>query len=210
MDERFSLFHKTRQGWIHPIAEVKNLVCSLASGDLLLISDCDVILDIEAVKQAITYFEDEDIDAVVFIYKQHSLFGSMFNRIKDVWINHLRTLISRSGIQPNRSGIYMIRKEYAVIPDLPSEYDPLQMNLRTVPIQTKTLHLRPKRSRESQMQRGRSRAKLAQYSLMKTIIMSILQLEPFLLKGFLLEMRRGGSPVFIRGAKGDPHAVKEE
>lgn len=185
MDERFILFHKDRQDWKEACAEAKNTGCLLANRELLMISDADVVLDIDAVKSAIEIFKDLEIDIVVFTYRQYSLFGGFLSRVKDEWVNLLWGLIRRSGFQPTRSGIYMIRKELANIPDLAGEYDYLQQKLRTFPIQTRTLHLRPKRSREAQIQRGRARASLAQYSKLKTLIMSVLQLEPYLFAGFI-------------------------
>jgi len=187
MDKRFVLYHKNRQDWKEACAESKNVGCSLAMGELLMISDADVILDIGAVKEAIELVAKKEIDAVVFTYRQYSLFGTILSRIKDEWINLLWMLIRKSGFQPIRSGIYMIKKELAVIPDLAGEYDYLQQQLRTFPIQTKTLHLRPRRSREAQIQRGRVRACLPQYTKLKMLIMSILQLEPYLFAGFLME-----------------------
>ena len=187
MNERFVLLHKNNQHWKNPCAESKNVGCSWANGELLMISDADIILDISAVKRAIKLFEKEEIDAVVFTYKQHSLFSPFSSRIKDVWMNLLSKLIRIIGLQPTRTGIYMIRKEFAIIPDVEAEYDYVQQNLRTHPLHTKTLHLRPKRSKEAQIQRGRARARLAQYTILKTVIMSILLLEPYLFTGFLME-----------------------
>jgi glycosyltransferase involved in cell wall biosynthesis len=184
-DERFVLVSKEVQDWANPCAEAKNLACSTAMGDLLMISDADIVLDIDSVRRATELFEEDEIDAVVFTYKQYSLFGPFLSKIKDVWVNLLWKVISKSGFMPTRSGIYMIRKDVAIIPDADAEYDYVQQTLRTRPLHTKTVHLRPKRSRETQMLRGRARGRLAQYSTLKMIIMSILQLEPYRFVGFL-------------------------
>jgi hypothetical protein len=83
----------------------------------------------------------------------------------------------------------MMKKDVAIIPDIEAEYDYVQQKLRTVPLQSKTVHLRPKRSREAQIERGRARAKMVQYSMLKTLIMSLLQLEPYLLMSFIRERK---------------------
>jgi cellulose synthase/poly-beta-1,6-N-acetylglucosamine synthase-like glycosyltransferase len=185
MDERFVIFHKDKQEWVNPCAESKSVGVSLANKELLMISDADVILDIDSVKKAIKLFE-KDIDAVVFSYNQYSLSGTIFNRIKDEWINLLWRFIRKSKFQPTRSGIYMIKKEMAIIPDLTGEYDHLQQTLRTFPINTKTIHLRPRRSKKTQIQRGRVRSNLPQYTAFKTLITSLLLLEPHTFVGFLM------------------------
>jgi glycosyltransferase involved in cell wall biosynthesis len=60
MDTRFVLFNKSGQDWKYPCAESKNTGCTLANGELLMISDADVILDVDAVKRAIELFDEED------------------------------------------------------------------------------------------------------------------------------------------------------
>lgn len=185
-DGRFLLQYKDSQLWENPLAEAKNMGCSTATGDFLMITDADFILDVDAVNRGRELLLDDPMcDAVVFTYNQYSFYSSVFHRIKDIWINLLWKLIRRGGFMPTRSGIYLIRKNSAIIPDKPSEYDYLQRNLRTTSITSRSLHLRPKRSKEDQYTRGRTRSQLAQYSLMRTVIMSILLLEPYLLTGYL-------------------------
>lgn len=184
-DNRFYLLHKNQQTWNEGCAESKNMGCLYAIGELLMISDADVILDIVAVRKAVEYLKKRDIDAIIFTYRQYSIFGTVLDRIKDEWMNILWKLIRKCGLQPPRSGIYMIKKKVANIPDLPNEYDNIQQKLRIIPISTKTLHLRPRRSPNELFQRGRLRAQLPQYSKLKIFIMSILQFEPNLFVGFL-------------------------
>lgn len=180
------IFAKQHSTWNYYGAETKKTGCDIAKrmgAKLILISDADVILDVDAVKRALkltlTY------PCVVFSYRQYSLFGSVFHRIIDEIHNMFSKLVHEIGTQPVRYGIYIIRAENSFIEDRVSEYDYLQQKLRTTWVLTNTLHLRPRWDIANQMNRGVSKARLPQYNLLKVIITSFLLFQPFTLVGYL-------------------------
>jgi len=151
----------------------------------------DVILDLKAVNKAIDILTNsKNVDRVCFSYRQYSLAGTVFQRLRDECFNLLAVIVRKFGIHPRRSGIYRAKKETVDIQDYPSEYDVLQQKHNTVQIETETLHLRPRYCKEDQIKRGKARAHLQQYSLFKTVLASLVFLQPYLLMGYLTEKRR--------------------
>lgn len=189
-DYRFKIVEKTCLTWRNPNAEAKNMGVRVARGNLIFHTDADVILDVEAVHKAIQILQyRRDVDAVVVGYKLHSLYGSIFDRLRDEWLNIFARLVRLLRLQPSRGGIYLARKKYASPPDCDSAYDAVQRGGGVVYVESRTLHLRPRYERESQESRGRSRAFLPQYSLAK-MLLAILQLQPYMLTAYMQTKRR--------------------
>ena len=187
-DHRFRLVHKRRQQWQDSCSEAKHLGCQLASGDVILMTDADVVLDIPSIVQAVHILaHDNTVDIVVIAYRFHTLF-SLRERLRDEWLNLLGTMIRWVKLQPIRSGVFLMRKtvaRMAYIFDTVGQYDFLQQTCSCVALITHTLHLRPKRDKHSQLRRGGLRRKLPQYSLLKMLLVALLQAQPSLLLGYV-------------------------
>jgi len=187
-DRRFHIVDKPQQHWQDSCSEAKHLGCQLASGDIIMMTDADVILDVSAIAHAVHILEhDSDVDIVVIAYKFHTLF-SIRERLRDEWLNLLGDLIRRVKLQPIRSGVFLMRKSVAhraYIFDTVGQYDFLQQTHSCVALVTHTLHLRPKRDKRSQLRRGGLRRKLPQYSLLKMLLIVFIQAQPSLLLGYL-------------------------
>ena len=129
-DDRFVIIQKKVQTWENGCSEAKNIGCERSTGDVIMITDPDVILDINSVKKAMDILkENNKIEIIVFIYKLYTLFSN-FERIRDEWLNLFGKITRKLKIQPVRSGIYMIRKPLAVIPDTVGQYDVLQQKYK--------------------------------------------------------------------------------
>lgn len=190
-DGRFKTIVKPTSSWNNPCAETKSYGVENAAYDLLMMSDADIILDTATVDRAVETFQrNGDTCLINFSYKQYSLWGSVWQRLTDEWTNLLGWLIRKLNVQPKRSGIYMIKKQHAHLADHPSEYDELQQKHPTVQVESNTVHLRPRRNKGAQIARGRSRASLPQYSLVKTLLMSVLLLQPYMFSGYLQARRQ--------------------
>ena len=187
-DHRFHMVHKLEQQWQDSCSEAKHLGCQHASGDFIMMTDADVILDMPAITQAVHILaHDRSVDIVVIAYKFHTLF-SIRERLRDEWLNLLGTLIRKLKLQPVRSGVFLMRKSVAhtaYIFDTVGQYDFLQQTHSSVALITHTLHLRPKRDKASQLRRGGLRRKLPQYSLLKILLVAFLQAQPSLLLGYI-------------------------
>lgn len=175
---------KNTKKWCNSAGESKKLAVSLSSKEIVLMIDADIIVERETVEQAKKILEQTDLKMVKFIYQQYSLYGSLFDRVKDEWINLLAKLTSK--IQPIRRGIYMIKKDAFWIGDLPNVYDPLQQKLENVSTSMNgMIHLRPKYNKDAQIDRGRSRRLLPQYNLLKILLLSFIEFSPYTLIGWL-------------------------
>jgi glycosyltransferase involved in cell wall biosynthesis len=170
----------------HPLAEAKAYGCAQAYGRYVMVTDADIILDVGAVAEASQLLDAKpDVNIVCFTYRNYSLFGGVFSRVKDEWINLFGKVVRHLKLQPLRTGIYLMRRDLQ-IPQCESEYDYLQQIYATVAIETDTLHLRPQfGSKKKQLLSGAARARLPQYNLAKMLLASILQLQPYLLVGYL-------------------------
>lgn len=174
--------------WVNSCAEAKQLGCARAKelgADYILVSDADIMLDTIALQKAVSILESSDYQIIVLSYWQYSLFGSLFNRIANKTQNLFALVTRRFGFHPVRFGLYIGKADAINIEDVPSEYDVLQEKAKTMWLQTKSLHLRPRFDRESQLHRGYARAGLPQYNLFKVILTSFLLLQPFTLAGYL-------------------------
>ena len=190
-DARFKVLCKNEANWQNPCAEAKNFGCSKATHNLLLITDADMVLDLKAVQNGIRMFEqNKNVTLVCLAYKQYSLHGTILQRLGDEWINFIGMIVRKLGVQPRRGGIYLVRKEIAAIQDSPSEYDFLQQKHKVIRIETKSLHLRPRFSKKAQISRGKARMHLPQYNVIKVLLASILQLQPYMLFSYLSERRQ--------------------
>lgn len=177
----------TKLVWMNTCAQAKAIGLQfLPDGyEYVLMTDADVILDCKAVMVARKILDSNlNIDLVAFIYRQYSLLGSRIDRIHDELTNLLASFTRRFRLQPVRSGIYLVRREKAVLYDDPSEYDPLQRQLRCAYV-VGGVHLRPRYDRASQLNRGQARRSYKQYSFWKILVSSVIQFEPFMLKGFI-------------------------
>lgn len=180
------IVHKCTANWSNSCAESKSIGCGYADKPILLVTDADLILDYASVVKAKNLLENRnDIDLVCLTYHQYSLKGSIFSRIVDEVSNFVWRITRRLKLMPVRSGIYLVRTSLARQADNMSEYDNLQQKLRTTYVETKSKHLRPRYNKEAQLSRGMSRAKLPQYSFLKIILSSVIELQFFTLKGYL-------------------------
>jgi len=83
--------------WRNPCAEAKWLGCEVAKelgANLILMSDADVLLDVEAIQKAKCVLESSGYEIVVFPYKQYSLYGSFLSRVSNQ-IQNLFGFVSR-------------------------------------------------------------------------------------------------------------------
>jgi len=187
-DDRFTIVLKTRASWKNRCAEAKHVGCSNADGDLIFFSDADIILDLKAVEKALRLFKRHtQLEVVVFSYKQYTLDGSIFQRIRDKWVNLATGISRKTNIQPKHTGIYLIKKSLAKITDHPSEYDVVQQKTKLIHIETNTLHLRPGYSKQKQIGRGKARMVLPQYNFLKILLSTIIGLQPYMLTSYLME-----------------------
>jgi len=174
---------KNTRKWDNSAAESKKLAVGFSSKEIVLMTDADIIVDRETIERAKKILEQSDLKMVKFVYRQYSLFGSLFDRVKDEWINLLSKLTSK--IQPVRRGIYMIKKDAFWICDHPNAYDPLQEKLENVSTSMNgMIHLRPKYNKDAQIHRGRSRRMLPQYNLLKILLLSFIEFSPYTLIGW--------------------------
>lgn len=176
------IIHKKHKTWNNSCAESKWIGCKLAQGDIVFILDADLVLDRKLLEKTLSNWED---GILLFTYKNYTLMGSFFQRIHDEFVNFMALIIRKSGIQPERSGLYAIKKEIAKIEDFPSEYDLLQRKHKTKLIKTNILHLRPGLSKEKQINQGITRARLPQYNLLKILLASFLEFKPYMLISYL-------------------------
>ncbi len=177
----------TKLVWMNTCAQAKAIGLQfLPDGyEYVLMTDADVILNRKAVAAARRILDVYlNIDLVSLVYRQYSLYGSWIDRVHDEITNLLARFTRKFKLQPVRSGIYLVRKEKVVLHDDPSEYDPLQQSLRCAYV-VGGVHLRPRYDRISQLNRGRARRCYRQYSFWKVLVSSVIQLEPFMLKGFI-------------------------
>jgi len=181
--------HKTDSAWSNQCAETKAYGCSKAKYPLVLMSDADVILDSDCVEPAKHLLQTQNC-IVMLSYRQYSLGGTVLERLHDELVNFIGLFVRRVRLQPCRGGIYMARKDSLNLEDYPSEYDILQQKYRVVSLETKTLHLRPRHSREAQIQRGKARAGLPQYNVLKILLVSLLELQPYMLFAYLREHKK--------------------
>lgn len=185
-DETFKLITKNRQTWHDGCSETKHLGCLHADGDLIMISDADIVLDRNTVKKAVEKLQ-KDMDVAIFLYRQYSLRGGVRERFRDELQNLLAKIVRRLKLQPTRTGIYMAHKNVLKIQDTAGQYDFLQQASRAVTLNSHTLHLRPRRSKQAQLKRGRLRARLPQYNFWKVLLMSMLLLMPYMIVGYWRE-----------------------
>jgi len=173
--------------WKNSCAEAKSLGCDIAKklgANLILITDADISLDVEAIQKAKRILESSKYDIIVLPYKQYSLYGSFMSRISNQ-IQNLFTSINRKlRMQPIRFGIYIGKANSINLEDFVSEYDVLQQKVSTTWIQSKNLHLRPKLDIASQIKRGIARQQLPQYTWLKMLISSLFTFQPFTLVGY--------------------------
>ncbi len=187
----FCIVNKSWAEWTNTCAEAKNLGVDLADGDLILQADADMVLDEFALWVAKDFLNGRfgtytpPFDVCVINYRQYSLFGSWRDRMKDEAANLFAHVTRLLGIHPNRGGLYVARRRVAHLDDVPSEYDFLQQKARVWTINSKTLHLRPRWDKQSQLSRGRARARLPQYPFWKILLSSIMQFQPYMFVGFI-------------------------
>jgi hypothetical protein len=177
----------TKLVWMNTCAQAKALGLQfLPDGyEYLLMTDADVIVNCEAVADARRILDSVlTVDLVSFVYRQYSLFGSWKDRVHDEIANLLSWFTRKFRLQPVRSGIYLVRKEKAVLHDEPSEYDCLHQKLNCTYV-VGGVHLRPRYDKLSQLNRGRARCYYSQYSFWKVLVSSLVKFEPFMLKGFI-------------------------
>jgi len=183
-DSRFVIYKKTVHRWHDSCSEAKQQGSTVAKGEAIMMTDADVILDAQSIEEAVRLLEQSPtLELIIFIYRFYTLF-SVRERIWDEWLNLFVRITRALKLQPVRYGIYMIRKAKARFVDTVGQYDYFQRNLNCQAISTKTLHLRPKRDKTSQIRRGYSRAKMPQYNLFKMILAAFLQLQPYVLLGY--------------------------
>jgi len=184
----FMLENQTEPRWLNPCAEMKSRgleYACLSDCKYVLMIDADVVLDCEAIGKAKSMLDHNvDCDLVSFVYRQYSLFGSCLDRFHDELSNLLSRFTRRFKLQPIRTGIYLVRKEKATLRDEPSEYDGLHQELCTAYV-IGGIHLRPRHDRSSQLKRGCARRSYSQYGFWKVLVSSMIQLQPFMLKGFI-------------------------
>lgn len=169
--------------WSNKISQLRAVTQPYLRCDFVLVTDADIILDEASLRLAMQLIKN--VDVVCFTYKQYSLYGSGLDRLRDEISNVFAVLTRKLRFHPVRTGIYLGRRQKLFYHDYPSEYDQLERKLHTKWIETRTLHLRPRYDRESQLKRGRARATLPQYRFWKIVVASILTLEPYVVKGFL-------------------------
>jgi len=190
-DDRFKVVLKNNTLWKNSCAEAKNIGCSKANSPLIFHCDADIILDLEALEKAKSLLRRHSkLNAVTFSYRQYTLDGSFFERIRNEWTNLMASISRKTGIQPGHSGIYLIRKEWANLSDHFSEYDLTQKKVNFVQIETDTLHLRPGYSKTKQFIRGKTRVALRQYGILKMLLSTILGLQPYMLVSYLKELSK--------------------
>lgn len=169
------------------MSESKNIGCKIArqnGAKTILISDADIVLDVEAVKKALSLVSSS---FVVLAYKQYSLFGSAFSHIVDELHNFYCIVVRKFKIHPVRTGIFVGLADRMFFEDEDEEYDYLQQKHKTVWIKTNSLHLRPRWNSQEQVRRGLRRANLPQYNLFKVILSSFFVLQPLIVAGYLKE-----------------------
>ena len=174
--------------WKDSCSEAKSLGCNVArelGANLILITDADVLLDVNAVQKAQTILSSSDCQLVVLPYWQYSLYGSFLSKLANKIQNLFARINRKMKIHPVRFGIYVGKADILYLDDTPSQFSFLQEKVRTRWIHTKSLHLRPRLDIASQIQHGRARARLPQYSWLKVILFSIFTFQPFTLVGYL-------------------------
>ena len=177
---------KNHNVWKNPCAEAKNWACERAKElgcDLILMTDADVLLDVECVEKAKSLLDSSN-QIVVLPYSQYSLFSSFMSKVSNQIQNLFASLNRRLKIQPIRFGVYIGKADVISLEDCLSEYDRLQQKVKTTWIPTKNLHLRPRIDIKSQIAHGIARANLHQYSWLKVIIFSVFTFQPFTLIGY--------------------------
>lgn len=185
--------------WRNYRAETKAVGIKFARqmfGDcLLLMVDCDVLLDEDSVAQAKQILLCTGKDCVVFAYKQYSLNGSVVHRLKDEMLNLFGKLTKKLTRQPVVTGVYLIKSEKAFMGDVTSDYETLLPKLDTAWLQTCIKHLRPRYDGHTQKLMGLCRATLSTYNLRKILLYSVFTASPLVAAGFLTAKIRGTTTV---------------
>ena len=182
--------HREFKGsWRNSCAEAKAVGLNHADSDFVFMTDADLSVDCVALREAKVLLEHDLFEVVFLVYRQYSLFGSWTQRVRDEWINLLNILIRRLKIHPTRTGVYLVRNDSIYLTDHPSEYDEATRQLRSTFIRSRSLHLRPRYDVASQKARGRARAIMPHYGLVKVLLSSLIDFQPFMFVGYL-EARR--------------------
>lgn len=189
------IYRRSGHKWRNYRAEAKDYgilkAKSLFGKCFLLMVDCDIIVDSGSIEKAKEMLENSSEYAVVFTYKQYSLYGSVANRFKDEALNLFGKAVKNLTKQPVVTGIYLIRSEKAVMNDVASDYTTVIAHLNTAWLKTDFKHLRPRYDKHTQAVIGSCRATLTDYNLFKVIVYSFCTFSPFVLSGFLTAKLRG-------------------
>lgn len=165
-----------------------------ATGDVILATGADLILEpsvFDAIEQD---FKDERVGTVCFRYYNYDL-SSFMLRLHGTYENLYRSLIQHIRTAARHSGFYAFRKkmmeEIGGLADIISEYD--EFCIRTqkhgwkmlYEPHTHVLHLRAGLTPRKAYLQGVARFSLPQYSLLKTLFHSFVHLKPHLVVGYL-------------------------
>lgn len=165
-----------------------------ATGDVVLASGADIILDPNIPDVIQRVFQDDRVGTLSFRYYNYDL-KSLILRLHGTYENLYRSLIQRVRKEARHSGFYAFRRqmmqEIGGLHDIISEYD--EFCLRTMlkgwkityEPYTRALHLRAGLTARKKYVQGVARYYLPKYNLRKTLFHSIIHLKPQLVVGFL-------------------------
>jgi glycosyltransferase involved in cell wall biosynthesis len=186
--------------WQYKFAEVFQYCFNHATEDVIWALGADLVFDTRIPKLIRHFFADPLLGIICFRNRNYDLLSTRM-RVQGLMGNLYRNILEKMFSKDRFTGIYAFRrsiiKEVGGLRDVPAEYDDFcrrikrsRWKFRYEPT-THNLHLRTGLSRSKQYWQGRVRSYLPQYSLLKIIVDTLLQIKPHLLIGYLHENSRG-------------------
>ena len=184
----------TEHRWQHPTAEAFQQGYDQATGDIILATGADDILDVKMPAIIQDAFNDETLGSLSFRIYNMDLF-SVRLRLHGYYVNLLRSMLQHVRKEARHSGLYAFRRammrDIGGLADVASEYDEYCIRMRQAGWKvayepsTNIVNLRATLTAQKQRYQGTAYYWLPQYNFVKVWLHSLLHLKPHVVAGYL-------------------------